>query len=667
MQEIKAPDGYSNNAEEIKFKVTKNAENNLEINIENREQLETIRDIKIENDSISLIIQDKPLFKLTKVDDKTGEPLANTKFVIYKIDSEGHELEYAKDVNGNYVGELDEYGRYILTTNENGEIILPLQGGLYKAVEVEYLEGYKENNVEKIFEVEGNNEKDDEVIEDENVVEISSIEDLVDFSKAVNNGNTYENVTVKLTRNLDFNEKSSYKNYQDTSYGDLNENGKVESIMEELTNKDGIGFTPIGYGNNIGFSGNFDGESYEIRNIYIHPKLTKYDISAIGLFVTTNGIVKNLGISGKIYGGLTGGITAKAKGNVINCYNKCEIYSIFNAGGIVGAGVQGSNISNCYNIGTINGFGNVGGISGDSYGNINNCYNLGKIINIPTNGGSMMMIFAGGIVGEGGPGSNISNCYNAGEIVCKQLNGNCVAGGISGRASQVSNCYNIGDIICNVSAGGILGSEDYNSSGDIVNCYYNKDIVLECNNICGAGIAISDEYMLSREFYDKLNLDNVWTYRLKKYPTLNVLPVNVKKTTEIIIENSLKEFKVTTEIGINSESNREGGPIFYENNNSENLNLVENILYKNDNTREIRIKANDDYHIDKILINSEEVDFSQTGDKEFLIPKGYFKDVTEDKHIIVIFEKIDNFIINKVDVNDSNKKLQGTKFAIYKL
>lgn len=674
LQEIKAPDGYSNNAEEIKFKVTKNAENNLEINIENREQLETIRDIKIENDIISLIIQNKPLFKLTKVDDKTGESLANTKFVIYKIDSEGHELEYAKDVNGNYVGELDEYGRYILTTNENGEIILPLQGGLYKAVEVEYLEGYEENNVEKIFEVEGNNEKDDEVIEDENVVEISSIEDLVDFSKAVNNGNTYENVTVKLTRNLDFNEQSSYKNYQDTSYGDLNENGKVESIMEELTNKDGIGFTPIGYGNNIGFSGNFDGESYEIRNIYIHPKLTKYDISAIGLFVTTNGIVKNLGISGKIYGGLTGGITAKAKGNVINCYNKCEIYSIYGAGGIVGEGYR-SNISNCYNIGTINGFGDVGGISSGG-GNIDNCYNLGKIINIPTNGGSMMMSFAGGIVGEGS-GINISNCYNAGEIVCKQVNGTCVAGGISGRASKVSNCYNIGDIICNGSelsydtAGGILGSEDYNSSGDIVNCYYNKDIVLECNNIfgniCGAGIAISDEYMLSREFYDKLNLDNVWTYRLAKYPTLNVLPVNVKKTTEIIIENSLKEFKVTTEIGINSESKREGGTIFYENNNSENLNFVENILYKNDNTREIRIKANDDYHIDKILINSEEVDFSQTGDKEFLIPKGYFKDVTEDKHIIVIFEKIDNFIINKVDENDSSKKLQGTKFAIYKL
>ena len=673
LQEIKAPDGYSNNAEEIKFKVTKNAENNLEINIENREQLETIRDIKIENDIISLIIQNKPLFKLTKVDDKTGESLANTKFVIYKIDSEGHELEYAKDVNGNYVGELDEYGRYILTTNENGEIILPLQGGLYKAVEVEYLEGYKENNVEKIFEVEGNNEKDDEVIEDENVIEISSIEDLVDFSKAVNNGNTYENVTVKLTRNLDFNEQSSYKNYQDTSYGDLNENGKVESIMEELTNKDGIGFTPIGYWKHA-FSGIFDGLLYEIRNIYMNTSNME-----IGLFgVARNATIKNIGVTGNIFHKYTAGVDAGGivgqtyNVNVINCWNKINIVTYASGsyqeyvGGIAG-NISYTNIMNCYNAGDINskfgtykGTGGIVGYAGNSNSNsIVKCYNIGEILDVEyewKNG------VAGGILGASGCHVDIRDCYNLGNIVSNFTAGGIIGG--NGPAGSTTNCYNIGNILAEDYTGGIVGYRD-NSGASVTNAYYLENTDVDYTNL--GGTPVSAEEMISKEFYDKLNLDNVWAYRPSKYPVLYTVPINIIKTTEIIIENSLKEFKVTTEVGINSESKREGGTIFCENNNSETWNFVENILYKNDNTREIRIKANDDYHIDKILINSEEVDFSQTGDKEFLIPKGYFKDVTEDKHIIVIFEKIDNFIINKVDENDSSKKLQGTKFAIYKL
>lgn len=659
LQEIKAPDGYSNNAEEIKFKVTKNAENNLEINIENREQLETIRDIKIENDIISLIIQDKPLFKLTKVDDKTGEPLANTKFVIYKIDSEGHELEYAKDVNGNYVGELDEYGRYILTTNENGEIILPLQGGLYKAVEVEYLEGYKENNVEKIFEVEGNNEKDDEVIEDENVVEISSIEDLVDFSKAVNNGNTYENVTVKLTRNLDFNEQSSYKNYQDTSYGDLNENGKVESIMEELTNKDGIGFTSIGC--NGSFSGTFNGQGYEIKNLYINRKGR-----IVGLFgQINNAMIKNIGITGNIivyYSGIyLGGIIGSARNSsIINCYNGTYIVSnemSFNnyeyVGGIVGVGTN-LKIEYCYNKGNLTSTGGltqagdhrVGGIIGCSNDvDINNSYNIGTLY---ANKGTV-----GGIAIDSGGPNNITNCYNVGDL------SGASAVGISYNYGNMSNCYNAGNISA-VRSGAIT-----QGNGSITNSYYldNKDSKYTNTQ----GIAVSKDFMISKEFFDKLNVDNVWAYREGKYPTLNVVPLEIKKSTEIVVGNSKKEFTITTEVGNNSESKRIGGTIFL-NSSTEGISFAESkVKYKEENTDEIKIIANDDYHIDKILIDEKEIDFSQTGDREFIISKGYFKEVTEDKHIVVIFEKIDNFIINKVDENDSNKKLQGVKFAIYKL
>ena len=72
-------------------------------------------------------------------------------------------------------------------------------------------------------------------------------------------------------RNLDFNLESSYRDANNTTtYGDYNGNGEIQSIKEELTT--GKGWKPIakGYMGSRRFTDStFDGQGFEIRNIYL--------------------------------------------------------------------------------------------------------------------------------------------------------------------------------------------------------------------------------------------------------------------------------------------------------------------------------------------------------------------------------------------------------------
>ena len=270
LTETKAPNGYVNNLEEISFVVSKNGAE-LEANVENQENLTSLKSVEVEGNTIKLIIQDKPLFKLTKTDKETGEPLVNAKFIIYEIDDEGNELDFAKDVNGNYVGTLNSKNQYEIVTNEEGEVTIPLGNGTYKAIEIDAPTGYEKKIQPEIFRITGNEENQEIGTPDEfdNTLEINYIEDLVDLSENVRNGNTYSGTKVILKRTLDFTDSNSYRNANDsTTYGDYNLDGNIEDIKTELTT--GIGFKGIGYGSSNPFSGIFDGQNNEINGININ-------------------------------------------------------------------------------------------------------------------------------------------------------------------------------------------------------------------------------------------------------------------------------------------------------------------------------------------------------------------------------------------------------------
>lgn len=310
--------------------------------------------------------------------------------------------------------------------------------------------------------------------ENDNTFVINSIEDLVFFSYDVTNGNKYENQTVKLGENLDFNSAKSYANPDRT---DFEEYGYSESLKELLIS--GVGFIPIGSqdGTNS-FYGIFDGNNKVIRSLYINIK--SEEILKAGLFANSNGVIQNLGL-------IDVNIVAEGKKAVA-------------VGGIIGKG-NNSDVYNSYVTGNINVIGNywtqVGGICGNmeqlaEEGNIENCYNLTNInvINNQKESGTAD-IGCGGILGQGK--ANINKCYNKGNIICDGKNNTVVVGGICGTldAGLIKNCYNTGKVQgkndneqISIYVGGISGALNSNLSY----CYNIGEVIGNSKSLRIGGI-----------------------------------------------------------------------------------------------------------------------------------------------------------------------------------
>ena len=394
---------------------------------------------------------------------------------------------------------------------------------------------YEDQTVEKTIEI--TNIKDKVIYdlpqEDENTYTISCIEDLVGLSLNVNNCiNNYSGKTVKILEDLDFNDDNSYKNPNDTSLGDINNDGKVEAIKTEVTT--GEGFTPIGLGsiydseNQISFSkyfsGNLDGNGKTISNLYIQKTETTTETNEyVGLFgyISSGVEIKNLTLTGDITVNKSlseqgreyvGSIVAYLyTGDIEGCNSYVNITSATDwrnyTGGIVGYASYNCNISNCNNYGTITGhqigaivdpgyvhtgyFTYRGGILGNNgyNGTVQSCNNYGNIE--ITYEDTMYDVFEGGIVGYNSQSSSrktasISQCHNYADIEMSSSEDNAnrpYVGGICGNnyAGIIEECSNEAQIknstkgmfiysggICGMSQAGATVRKCYNI-GSIVN------------------------------------------------------------------------------------------------------------------------------------------------------------------------------------------------------
>ena len=136
IEELVPPEGYQGQYK-VGLKVQRDAGNiarvmatTTELDIKNAEQ---------DNPTVMLFAANEPLFKIIKKDAKTSELLPNTKFGISKVDDSGNESE-ALDINNNPVGTLENIGgkQYrTITTNEKGEYSAGLKSGKYKFVELQ--------------------------------------------------------------------------------------------------------------------------------------------------------------------------------------------------------------------------------------------------------------------------------------------------------------------------------------------------------------------------------------------------------------------------------------------------------------------------------------------------------------------------------------------------
>ena len=325
-------------------------------------------------------------------------------------------------------------------------------------------------------------------IEEGQPYEIWCIEDLVEWSENYQN---YQNSNIILGRTLNFKSNYSYSN------GKMLGCNSIEELKDLLTNTSGSGFTPI-----ANFSRTFNGQGYEILNIYVNTT------ENAGLFSKASGKIENVKVSGNITSteNNAGGIVAGLSTGVLNleidkCENTAKVVSSKNAaGGIVGSG-DGIKITNCYNYGEIYSHGTdrayndyvtgcAGGIVGTRCNDIQDCGNEGNVSST---------ISAGGIIGYKYMNFNIVNCYNNGKIT-----GTTYSGGIIGETKagtgNIYNCYNTGNIYSDTNSGGIAGLIYYNTTAYIYNCC-NMGIISGNQSIggiigrSGAGSGSYTQYM----------------------------------------------------------------------------------------------------------------------------------------------------------------------------
>ena len=149
VKELKAPEGYKKSEGTLKFKVKRNDLGQLELIVledtltrKNTSATEHNNGISIENNIVNIDVENEVLFKLVKKDGKSNESLPNTKFAIYKVDTDGSDT-IALDASGNKIGELERHKNipngegYVVKTNDQGEILFELPKGKYKIIEIE--------------------------------------------------------------------------------------------------------------------------------------------------------------------------------------------------------------------------------------------------------------------------------------------------------------------------------------------------------------------------------------------------------------------------------------------------------------------------------------------------------------------------------------------------
>jgi len=344
-------------------------------------------------------------------------------------------------------------------------------------------------------------------------------EDMEEFRDTVNEGNTYENKTVYVKRDIDL------------QGSETNQWEPVGNIIGNTTNT---------------FSGTFEGENHTISGVYLNK--TTYDIGLFGYIEgkeSKNAEVNNVIVEGDIIGTYDiGAVVGRVNYVTINnCINKANVTATgyhndsvnigksSSVGGIAGRiGTDGATIENCKNYGTIKGnYAAIGGIvgwvrdgkiircennaeisnntqrvggivgtgiTGDDEGTltIQNCTNNGNITgNLATGGiiGTSNYIaiensinnaeisgsdYTGGIIGEVVFGDNsINNCTNNGRITSS----NSYIGGIVGwmKNGNINSCYNHSNIQGNVYVGGISGKcGDGTNIGNIFQCKNTKEI-----------------------------------------------------------------------------------------------------------------------------------------------------------------------------------------------
>ena len=326
---------------------------------------------------------------------------------------------------------------------------------------------------------------------------ITTVDELLEFAKAVDNGE-YDDKTDAVV-SLD---------------ADLDLTGVAWTPIGSVFAADG---TLLHY-----FSGKFYGNGHTISNLNLSENYGKTEYPSFGFFSEVYGAeISGLTIQGKlnvsnsgyVYFGTVAGVAADSKisdcasnvsftdtdkyingtvalcGYAINstieyCQNKGD-FSItqdvtsFQMGGIVGL-AQNSTVQYCANTGDLTSWTPcTGGIVGQLIQNskVINCYSTGKIV--PLGKGTTDF---GGIAGTVGTGTEIRHCYFAGEVDLSQY-------------TATTPYKRLGGIVGGVSSDTPVFENNY---------FIETENVTACSKYTEAGTAKSLEYMETEDFFNEI-------------------------------------------------------------------------------------------------------------------------------------------------------------------
>ncbi|MFP3871731.1 MAG: PQQ-binding-like beta-propeller repeat protein [Candidatus Aenigmatarchaeota archaeon] len=257
--------------------------------------------------------------------------------------------------------------------------------------------------------------------------------------------------------------------------------------------EDKQGWEPIGrdYGIqlwNTRFNGAFDGNGYEIRDLYInHSRMTSVGLFSrtdngaeitsveivdadvngeknVGILIGFNGAsLKNSSATGQVSGNSNvGGLVGVNAAPIENSYMIGDVNGEEYVGGLVGYtyGTTYATVFDSYAVGNVSGNNSVGGLVGWSMGPVSNSYAAGNV-----SGNNSV----GGLVGEN-EDEEVFNSYATGKV-----SGEEYVGGLIGRnyEATVSNSYATGNVSGNNSVGGLVGD---NQAGDVVQSFANGSV-----------------------------------------------------------------------------------------------------------------------------------------------------------------------------------------------
>jgi hypothetical protein len=245
-------------------------------------------------------------------------------------------------------------------------------------------------------------------LDDDGLIEINSLADLDEIRNNLDGTSLYGESTgcpeagcngFELTTTLDF---------------DTNADGKMDE--NDAYWNGGEGWVPIGYDRHP-FVGKFDGNNYQINNLYIDSK----DIELVGLFGyvgESSAVISHLGLAGKLmsvigdsYSRSTGAIAGVVDDGalVMFSYSVGSVSGPANVGGLVGVLDSGASIHNSFSLGTVTGSGEMTGglVASFDSADISESFSTATV-----NGASPI----GGFIGVAYHDATLSNSFSVGLV-----------------------------------------------------------------------------------------------------------------------------------------------------------------------------------------------------------------------------------------------------------